>query len=89
MQIMTKTTNGFVLAQKDLELRGAGDVLGVKQSGMPAFKVGDPIADLTVLQVAQQDAHAIVQRPNWQDEPENHALATYLSAKLAAVGTLD
>ncbi|MDV0430919.1 ATP-dependent DNA helicase RecG [Lactiplantibacillus sp. DA1] len=89
MQIMTQTTNGFVLAQKDLELRGAGDVLGVKQSGMPEFKVGDPIADLTVLQVAQQDAHAIVQQPDWQSQPNNQALAAYLSQKLAAVGTLD
>lgn len=89
MQIMTQTTNGFVLAQKDLELRGAGDVLGVKQSGMPEFKVGDPIADLTVLQVAQQDAHAIVQQPDWQSQPDNRALAAYLSQKLAAVGTLD
>ena len=89
MQIMTQTTNGFVLAQKDLELRGAGDVLGVKQSGMPEFKVGDPIADLTVLQVAQQDAHEIVQQADWQVQPDNRALAAYLSTKLAAVGTLD
>ncbi|RRK11049.1 ATP-dependent DNA helicase RecG [Lactiplantibacillus garii] len=89
MQIMTQTTNGFVLAQKDLELRGAGDVLGVKQSGMPVFKVGDPVADLNVLQVAQQDAHAIVQQPDWQDQPAYQALAQYLKVKLAAVGTLD
>lgn len=89
MKTMTETTNGFVLAQKDLELRGAGDVLGVKQSGMPAFKVGDPIADLNVLQVAQQDAHAIVQQPDWQTQPDNVALAQYLKVKLAAVGTLD
>ncbi|MFB9770551.1 ATP-dependent DNA helicase RecG [Lactiplantibacillus modestisalitolerans] len=89
MQIMTETTNGFVLAQRDLELRGAGDVLGIKQSGMPEFKVGDPVADLTVLQVAQQDAHAIVQTPDWQTRPEYRALAENLEAKLAAVGTLD
>lgn len=89
MQIMTETTNGFVLAQKDLELRGAGDVLGVKQSGMPAFKVGDPIADLNVLQVAQQDAHALVMQPDWQQQPDNQALAQVLKQKLAAVGTLD
>ncbi|MFC6201658.1 ATP-dependent DNA helicase RecG [Lactiplantibacillus nangangensis] len=89
MQIMTETTNGFVLAQKDLELRGSGEVLGVKQSGMPSFKVGDPIADLNVLQVAQQDAHAIVATPKWDQQPENQALAHYLKGKLAAVGTLD
>lgn len=89
MQIMTETTNGFILAQKDLELRGSGEVLGVKQSGMPSFKVGDPIADLTVLQVAQQDAHTIVATPAWEEQPENQALVHYLKGKLAAVGTLD
>ena len=89
MQIMTETTNGFILAQKDLELRGSGEVLGVKQSGMPSFKVGDPIADLNVLQVAQQDAHALVQQPDWQTQPDNVALAQYLKQKLAAIGTLD
>lgn len=46
MQTMTETTDGFVVAQRDLELRGAGDVLGQKQSGLPDFKVGDPVGDL-------------------------------------------
>ena len=89
MKTMAETREGFGLAQKDLELQGDGDVLGVKQAGMPAFKVGDPIADLNVLQVAQQDAHAIVQQPDWQTQPDNVALAQYLKVKLAAVGTLD
>jgi len=56
---------------------------------MPEFKVGDPIADLNVLQVAQQDAHAIVQQPGWQERPEYQVLAVYLETKLAAIGTLD
>lgn len=56
MRVMTETNDGFVVSQKDLELRGSGDVLGKKQSGLPDFKVGDPIADLTMLSVAQDEA---------------------------------
>ena len=53
MQTMTETTDGFAVAQRDLELRGSGDVLGTNQSGLPQFKVGDPIGDLKMLQTAR------------------------------------
>ena len=41
MKIMTETNDGFLISQKDLELRGPGEVLGKKQSGLPEFKVGE------------------------------------------------
>lgn len=59
MTIMTETNDGFVVAQKDLELRGPGEVFGHQQSGVPTFKVGDPIADFASLQVAQQAVQKI------------------------------
>lgn len=79
MEAMTATTDGFVLAQKDLELRGAGDVLGRRQSGMPEFKVGDPVKDLLMMEAAQQSAMQVLDAPNWDQAPENKALAHYLS----------
>ncbi|MCP9311828.1 ATP-dependent DNA helicase RecG [Liquorilactobacillus satsumensis] len=63
MKVMTQTNDGFVIAQKDLELRGQGDVLGSKQAGVPDFKLGDPVANLNVLQVAQKEAAQIVKDP--------------------------
>lgn len=89
MQVMTDTTDGFLLAQKDLELRGSGDLLGTKQSGVPEFKVGDPVAQLNILQVAQQEAITLVDQPNWQTQPANRELAGYEQHLLKQHSTLD
>ncbi|GIW49585.1 MAG: hypothetical protein KatS3mg080_0196 [Anoxybacillus sp.] len=56
MRIMTETNDGFVLSEKDLELRGPGDFFGTKQSGMPEFRLGDLVHDYRILEVARQDA---------------------------------
>lgn len=56
MHSMTETNDGFVLAEKDLELRGAGDFFGKKQSGMPEFKMADLIHDYRALDTARKDA---------------------------------
>lgn len=78
MRVMTETNDGFVVSQKDLELRGAGDVLGKKQSGLPEFKVADPIADITMLSVAQDEAKKLTETPHWQQDPDNASLVAYL-----------
>lgn len=59
LRIMTKTNDGFKLAQKDLQLRGAGDLFGSKQSGMPNFKIADPIADEQMLCWAHQEVQQL------------------------------
>lgn len=56
MRVMSETTDGFVIAEKDLALRGPGDFLGVKQSGLPEFKVADLTTDQTILRYARADA---------------------------------
>lgn len=78
MQTMVETTDGFVVAQRDLELRGSGDVLGSKQSGMPDFKVGDPVGDLKMLQIARSDAADLINTPHWDEKDENQPLVYYL-----------
>lgn len=60
MRVMSETTDGFVIAEKDLALRGPGDFLGVKQSGLPDFKVADLTTDQTILRYARADAAEIV-----------------------------
>ncbi|MDO4902947.1 MAG: ATP-dependent DNA helicase RecG [Limosilactobacillus sp.] len=78
MTTMVSTNDGFVVAQKDMELRGAGDILGNKQSGVPDFKVGDPVGDLKILQIARSDAASLLQTPHWDEEDDNQPLVLYL-----------
>ncbi len=56
LNAMVETSSGFILAEKDLEIRGAGDVFGTRQSGAPPFRVADPMKDIELLQMARRDA---------------------------------
>ncbi|MCH4170530.1 MAG: ATP-dependent DNA helicase RecG [Lactobacillus sp.] len=78
MAAMVATNDGFELSEKDLELRGPGDVFGAKQSGLPDFKVGDPVADFNVLQAAQIEAQQIFSTDPALDLPDHQALKIYL-----------
>lgn len=81
MKIMTETNNGFVVSQKDLELRGPGEVFGFKQSGLPEFVAADIVADANVLEVAKDEAQKLWQQKNWQLLPEYAGLLSYLKEK--------
>jgi len=56
LEAMVESTSGFTLAQRDLEIRGPGDVFGTRQSGMPPFKVANPLEDHGLLALARRDA---------------------------------
>ncbi len=56
LKAMVETSSGFDLSEKDLEIRGAGDVFGTRQSGAPPFKVADPFKEFELLQMARRDA---------------------------------
>ena len=75
MKIMTETNNGFVLSEKDLELRGPGEVFGARQSGIPQFLIGDIVADFNILEVARQEASQIWKKNNWWHLPDYSGLA--------------
>jgi ATP-dependent DNA helicase RecG len=81
MDIMVRSNDGFFIAQKDLELRGSGDIMGISQSGMPNFTIGDPVADLTMLNIAQQEAINIVSKNDWKRMSEYEALQEYIYLK--------
>ncbi|MGX9289719.1 ATP-dependent DNA helicase RecG [Bacillus sp. A015] len=70
MRIMSETTDGFELSEKDLELRGPGDFFGKKQSGMPEFKVADMVHDYRALETARKDAADLVQSDAFWTDPE-------------------
>jgi ATP-dependent DNA helicase RecG len=52
--VLEETTDGFRIAEADLQLRGPGELLGQQQSGMPRFRFGDLAADLELIQQAQR-----------------------------------
>ncbi|KXG43704.1 ATP-dependent DNA helicase RecG [Tepidibacillus decaturensis] len=69
MKVMIETNDGFEIARRDLELRGPGDFFGVKQSGVPNFKLADLIEDYRTLEVARKDAEQLIQNEDlWKQE---------------------
>ncbi|MFT8319450.1 MAG: ATP-dependent DNA helicase RecG [Bacillus sp. (in: firmicutes)] len=78
MKIMTETNDGFVLSEKDLELRGPGDFFGKKQSGMPEFKMADMVHDYRVLETARNDAAILIESAAFWDHPEYERLRRLL-----------
>ena len=59
MDIMTKTNDGFIVSEKDLELRGSGEFFGTKQHGLPEFKIANLFEDIETLKSVQSVAISI------------------------------
>ena len=74
MQIMSRTTDGFRIAEADLQLRGAGDFFGQRQHGLPPLKVADLTQDTRLLQEVQQTARELLAKDPDLSLPENRAL---------------
>jgi len=63
LKVLEDTTDGFRIAEEDLKLRGAGELLGRQQSGMPSFRFGDLATDRDLIEYARQIAAIILNRP--------------------------
>ncbi|HEX2837406.1 MAG TPA: ATP-dependent DNA helicase RecG [Phycisphaerales bacterium] len=74
LAVMEHTTDGFALAEKDLEIRGMGEVFGVKQSGLPPFKVADPTRDRELLNLAGRDAQSWIAKSPRLDRADESVL---------------
>ncbi|MDP2259669.1 MAG: ATP-dependent DNA helicase RecG [Caulobacter sp.] len=74
LDILRRTDDGFVIAEKDLELRGGGDPLGLKQSGFPAYKLADPVAHRGMIAAAADDARLILARDPKLTSPRGQAV---------------
>jgi ATP-dependent DNA helicase RecG len=61
MEIMKSTSDGFIIAEKDLELRGTGDFFGTRQHGLPSLKIANLYDDLEILEECKTAVDAVLQ----------------------------
>ncbi len=90
LNILRETDDGFRIAEEDLRLRGAGELLGTRQSGLPVFRLANIAVHGQLMTVAGDDARLIVERDPELASPRGEALRTllYLFERDAVVGTL-
>lgn len=87
ISIICETTDGFKISEKDLELRGAGEFLGDKQSGIPDFKLGNIIKDNEIMRKAKDEMRSLLRDENSKENfyKENEAFilkANYLKERI-------
>jgi ATP-dependent DNA helicase RecG len=70
LNIMTQTTNGFVIAEKDLEIRGPGEFMGTRQSGLPDLSIADIVKDTKLLELAREEAFHFIENEDIKAYPE-------------------
>jgi ATP-dependent DNA helicase RecG len=68
LKTMASTNDGFVIAERDLELRGPGDVFGTRQSGLPKLRTGDLVRDRDIMEMAHEEARRLVEEGGLTEE---------------------
>lgn len=84
LRTMEQTTNGFEIAEVDLKLRGPGDILGKRQSGLPEFKYADLVEDREILEAARTFAANIIADDPNLSKPENRVLKYQIEQKFTS-----
>ena len=90
LALMRETNDGFRIAEEDLRLRGAGEMLGTKQAGEQEFRLADPERTARLIETARDDARLLLDRDGGLQAPRGQAarLLLYLFERDAAVGLL-
>jgi ATP-dependent DNA helicase RecG len=83
LRLFVETDDGFEIARADLRLRGMGDLFGERQSGLPMFRVADPIRDEELNAEARETAAAVIDRDPDLAEPAHRVLRKVLSQRYA------
>ena len=81
IKTMCATNDGFIIAEKDLELRGPGDIEGTRQSGALNFKLASLVNDKVILEKAKAEAERVLENDPELISPENNPLKIYLQSK--------
>jgi ATP-dependent DNA helicase RecG len=86
LRVIEESTDGFYIAEKDLELRGPGELRGLRQSGMPELRIGDLASDQEIIELSRELARAILQADPYLEQPQNALLRRELQARAEAIG---
>jgi ATP-dependent DNA helicase RecG len=74
MKAMQNSADGFVIAEEDLKIRGPGDFMGTRQSGMPLLKIANLLRDIRVLETARKEAFHLIDQDPGLAAPEHQLL---------------
>lgn len=85
MKVMTQTSDGFVISEKDLELRGPGDFFGTRQHGIPDLKIANLYKDMEILKKAQEAAEMLIRDDRKLETRENLLLGQAVREKYSGV----
>ena len=92
IKAMTRTNDGFELAEADLEIRGPGEFFGTRQSGLPDFKIANILRDASLLEVAKSEANRLAKADPSLNQPTHQVLKEVLQTqwrghlKMASIG---
>ncbi len=86
MQIMSRTTDGFQIAEADLQLRGPGDFFGERQHGLPPLKIADLSQDTKLLQEVQEEAQEILREDPTLSQRKNSSLQVAVTRLFERIG---
>lgn len=81
MKVMQETNNGFVISEKDLELRGSGEFFGTKQHGLPEFKIANLFEDIKILKAVQETALKVINDDPYLEKEKNEKFKKFIEKR--------
>ena len=88
MKVMEKTSDGFIISEKDLELRGPGDFFGTRQHGIPELKIANLYRDMEILKKAQEAALLLKEKDKLLESPENRLLGLAVNKRFSGIANV-
>ncbi|PKM84992.1 MAG: DNA helicase RecG [Firmicutes bacterium HGW-Firmicutes-11] len=88
METMTQTNDGFLIAEKDLELRGPGEFFGVRQHGLPEFRIADLVKHVRILETVRQEAESLLREDPEFRSPDHKTLGKLVGGLFSQEGQI-